>query len=265
MAQDEPGGPPLNPYERAACYYTLPRVAPPLSARFVFIFGGLLGLLLTVLCIVAVFASSVATYAMVMVVMVTALVGIFVAMLQTLINEIRTRRVLYEASTAPQTRTQDDTLPDPFAKHVLLRHPGNSGGKLSTCTSANDGLEYVLDNARNRALWEVRTPGGEPVLTVQASGGAGSFAFVSGQAGRFVVRVGEKEVARIKDGGTLLKPQVDVMCHTPVEQLYAIRNGGIFRGERLVGRVYYVHDAHYLDIEREHLNEGILGYFVSLI
>lgn len=265
MAHEESAGPPLNPYERAACYYTLPRIAPPLSARFVFIFGGLLGLLLVILCVVAVFGSSAATYAMVLVVVVTAMASIFAAMLQTLVNEIRTRRVLYEASTAPQTRTQDDTLPDPFATHVLLRHPGNMGGKLSTCTSADHDLEYVLDNARSRSHWEVRTPANKPVLMVQASGGAGSFAFVSGQAGRFVVLVGEKEVARIKDGGSLLQPQVDIVCLSPSERTYAIRNGGIFLGERLVGRVYYVHDAHHLDIEREHLNEGILGYFVSLI
>ena len=265
MARLDEAGFALTPYERAACYYTLPRVAPPLSARFVFLFGGLLLAELTVLCVIAVMASAAATYAAVLAVVLTAMTGIGAAMGRSLVNEIRTRQVLRQARLAPDTRTQDDTLPDPFERHTLLRHPGNTGGKLSACTGEGDVIAYFLDNAAHAGVWEVRTPQDEKMLSVHAAGGAGSFAFIPGSAGRFEVRVGEDEVALIRDGGTLLQPCTEIVSRTPTNRTYIVRDGGIYLDGRLVGRVYYIHDAYFLDIEKEHLNEGVLGYFVSLV
>lgn len=266
MARLDVAGFALTPYERAACYYTLPRVAPPLSAQFVFLFGGLLLTELVVLCVIAVAASPAATYAAVLAVVLTAMAGIGAAMGKSLLNEIRTRQVLREARLAPDPRAQDDTLPDPFERHTLLRHPGNTGGKLSACTSeGGDVIAYFLDNAAHAGVWEVRTPQDEKILSVHASGGAGSFSFVPGSAGRFEVRVGEDEVALIRDGGTLLHPCTEIICRSPEARTYIVRDGGIYLDGRLVGRVYYIHDAYFLDIEKEHLNEGVLGYFVSLV
>lgn len=256
---------PLSPYERAACYYTLPRIAPSIPAAFVFLYGGLLLTLLGALCLVAVYGTARATYTLVLVVVLTAFAGILAVMARGVVHEIRSRRVLQEAHNAPQVQSYDDTLPDPFANHVLLRHPGNPIGKLTACTSDNLDIEYFLDNTGEGSVWEVRTPQDEEMLTVRATGGVGSFAFVSTQAKRFGVYVGEVEVARIEEGGSLLNPSTNIVCHTPHERTYAVRDGGIHLAEKLVGRVYYVRRAFYLDIEKDHLNEGTLGYFVSLV
>lgn len=256
---------PLTPYERAACYYTLPRIAPSIPAAFVFLYGGVLLILLSALCLVAVYGSARATYQLVLVVVLIAFGGIVAVMARGVLHEIRLRRVLQEARNAPQVQSFDDSLPDPFANHVLLRHPGNPIGKLTACTRDNLDIEYFLDNTGDENVWSVRTPQDEEMLTVRATGGVGSFAFVSSQAKRFGIYVGEVEVARIEEGGTLLRPSTNIVCHTPVERTYAVRDGGIHLDDRLVGRVYYVRRAHYLDIEKDHLNEGTLGYFVSLV
>lgn len=265
MARLDTDIPPLTPYERAACYYTLPRVAPSIPAAFVFLYGGLLLSLLTLLCVVAVYGSARATYTLVLIVVLAAFAGILAVMARGVLHEIRIRRVLQEAQNAPAVESMDDSLPDPFEHHVLLRHPGNPIGRLTACTSDSMDIEYFLDNTGDEGVWTVRTPQDEEMLTVRATGGIGSFAFVLSQATRFSVHVGNVEVARIEEGGTLLNPSTNIICHTPIERTYAVRDGGIHLADRLVGRVYYVHRAHFLDIEKDHLNEGTLGYFASLV
>jgi hypothetical protein len=46
-------------------------------------------------------------------------------------------------------------------------------------------------------------------------------------------------------------------------EAYAIRQGAVFHKGRLVGRVYPLRRTLYLDIEREHLSEGVLGTFIA--
>jgi hypothetical protein len=256
---------PLTPYERAACYYTLPRIAPPMPAAFVFLYGGLLSALLATLCIVAVYGSSRATYGVVIGVVVVAFSGMAVVMVRSTLAEVRTRRVLQEAHDAPNVETQDDSLPDPFANHILMRHATDRMGRLTACTSDDHDIEYFIDNTRGDSQWILRTPQDQEMMTVLATGGVGSFAFVPSQAQRFTVYAGGAEIARIQDGGTLLHPQTDIVCYMPTTCTYTVKDGGIHFEGNLVGRVYFFNDAHYLDIEREHLNDGTLGYFVSRI
>jgi hypothetical protein len=138
-------------------------------------------------------------------------------------------------------------------------------GRLTACTSDDHDIEYFIDNTRGDSQWILRTPQDQEMMTVLATGGVGSFAFVPSQAQRFTVYAGGAEIARIQDGGTLLHPQTDIVCYMPTTCTYTVKDGGIHFEGNLVGRVYFFNDAHYLDIEREHLNDGTLGYFVSRI
>ena len=229
---------PLTPYERAACYYTLPRIAPPMPAAFVFLYGGLLSALLAALCIVAVYGSSRATYGVVIAVVFVAFGGMAVVMVRSTLAEVRTRRVLQDAHDSPNVETQDDSLPDPFANHILMRHVADRMGRLTVCTSDDLHIEYFLDNTRGGSEWKLRTLQDQEKISVLATGGVGSFAFVPSQAKRFGVYTGGAEIARIQDGGTLLHPQTDIVCYMPTTRTYAVIDGGIHFEGNLVGRVY---------------------------
>ncbi|MBI1319086.1 MAG: hypothetical protein GC168_09075 [Candidatus Hydrogenedens sp.] len=261
---DEPADP-LTPYERAACYYTLPRLTTPVSARFIILYGIVLLALLLALTWAAVEDNKTATNLLMAAVIVSALIGALYIMLLALRNDVRRRKVLRDAAAAHASSPPDETMPDPFAGHVLLQHPGNTRGRLFACSGSDQTIEYFVESDSRGARWRVRTPQDEALFEVRATGGPGSFALISGQPKRLGVYAGDAELARIQDGGTLLQPRIDILDHANDERSYTVRDGGIYLDGRVVGRIYYLRRSRYLDIEREHLREGTLGYFVTLV
>jgi hypothetical protein len=253
----------LSAYERAACYYTLPRLAAPLSARFIVLYGALLLALLGALTYAAVNDFDNATALLMGSVIAAAAAGMVYVMARGLLTEVRRKQVLRDAALAQGAGPPDDSLPNPFAGHVLLSHPGNTRGRLFACTDADQTIEYFVESEERGKRWRVRTPQDEALFEVRAIGGPGSFALVAGLPKRFGVYLDNDELARIQDGGTLLRPQTDITGRDG--SAYAVRDGGIYIDQRLVGRIYYLRSARYLDIEREHLREGTLGYFVTLL
>jgi hypothetical protein len=51
---------------------------------------------------------------------------------------------------------------------------------------------------------------------------------------------------------------------SPDEVHFVTRRGAIYRGDRLVGRIYTVRQFTYLDIESNSFNDGVLGYFIAM-
>lgn len=254
----------LNPYERATLYYTIPRIARPLRPGFVFGYSMLLLGLLSALTVSAWREDAYAVRVVMVLVVAGALAGIAITMAHALLNEVRTRKVLKEAQDAPKTQTMDDTLPDPFAAHVLLRHPGNPQGQLTACTYADEEIAYFLDNTGDGALWQVRTAQDEPAFTIHAGRRVGSFALLPAKQREYHVRKGTAEVAHIRHIGSPLHPRTEIRCHMPEARSY-ILDDGIYLEGKLVGRIYFAHGCWYLDIEKQHVNEGTLAYFITLV
>ena len=79
----------LNPLERAACYYTLPRVVAPVSAQFVVVYGFMLASLMFALVVASVYDVQPLGRILLVSVVLAAFAGIIVVMSRSLLNEVR--------------------------------------------------------------------------------------------------------------------------------------------------------------------------------
>ena len=92
-----------------------------------------------------------------------------------------------------------------------------------------------------------------------------SFSFDSGGARHVLVRRGDEEIAEITRHTSIRLAEVDIRCQGDEgERDYKCISGGIYLNEDLVGRVYEVRGFHYIDIEKKHLCEGILAFFITI-
>jgi hypothetical protein len=258
----------ITPYERATLYYTLPRIVRPLRPVFVLVYSIVLLGLLAALTWAAIESDERAIAILMGLIILAALIGIAATMGHALLNEIRTRRLLKEARESPPVQSADPSLPDPFEGHVLLRHPGNADGQLTACSYDDEHIAYILDNTLPGGVWQVRSPQDEPRFTIHRGPQRGSFYLLPSRQREYFVRDASgdtpAEIAHIRPAGTPLRPQTEIRGHNPA-RTYCIRDNAIYLDTQLLGRIYYTQGAWFLDIKEDHLNEGILAYFVTLV
>ncbi|MCC6144252.1 MAG: hypothetical protein IT368_10645 [Candidatus Hydrogenedentes bacterium] len=266
MAQADQISDHLSDYERAVCYYTLPRVDPPPSQAS--IVGYALALLASfALMVAAVLAESnrwlyISSGAMGM----SVLYGLTVFPARALASSIRRRRVLQAASNVPDAQN-DESAPDPFAHHVLLRHPMYRPGALYALTDKNADIDYFVDFGPDGRCWKVKTAQDEEWCRVQVLEGMPSFllSLGAGYPARVGVYRGEDRLALIERQFSIRDPRIEIRLEMGDKKTFVVRQQGIYEGPRLVGRVYALRQAYYLDIERTALNEGTVAYFVSTL
>lgn len=260
----------LSDFERAVCYYSLPRAVSPLT------FGGI--------CVYAAFiaqalaAMAYGVYAWdtrwlvngTIVLLWLIAIGSVVFLVRAFRNEVRERRLLAAAKIRRETVEVDSDLPDPFENHVLLRHPIGARGRLFPCTENNDALHFFVDSppespfslwARRHEVWNVRTKHDTEYCRISVIHGLPSFVLDPVLPGNLIVHRDGKEVARIISKFSFHAPATIIRLENPVRE-YFIRRQGIYFEDRLVGRMYAVRHSFYLDVEEQHFNEGILAYFV---
>lgn len=254
----------LSDYERAICYYTLPKITHPVTLGLIVVY---------LVCVIEAagvllygFLSDNARITQIGAVAFGGIIifGIVIFLLRALIYEIRLRRALAVAKGVPNAIEDMGDIPDPFVDHVLLRHPLHARGDLYPCTDNTGALAYFVESAPNSPWWKVKDPQDNEVLRVHACGGAGSFSLLEDVPRRLSVYVGGKEIAQIRRPFSLTSPAIQITCLTPDPREYVVQRGGIFRDKRLVGRVYFLHRSVYLDIERKEFHEAILGLFITM-
>ncbi len=254
----------LSDYERAICYYTLPKIANPITLGLVIVYVVLLVEAVGVVVYgLAVDADSLTRGGAVALGIIVVL-GIVTFMLRALMHEVRLRRALAVARGVPDAIADIEDLPDPFAAHLLIRHPLHARGDLFPCTDNANKLMYFVESAPHSPWWKVRNPHDEEVLRVHVQAGSSSFLPRSGVPSRLSVFVGNDEVARIHRRFSLAVPTISVSCLRPAQKEYTLQRGSIFSGKRLVGRIYYLHRSLYLDIEKDEFHEAILGLFITM-
>lgn len=253
----------LSAYERAVCYYTLPRVTHPVTVGLIAVFTVCLleatGMLVYGLAWDAPRWTQLGCWTLGGV----AVAALVTFMARALLNEVRMRRALAIARTVPDAISAIDDIPDPFADHVLLRHPLHARGDLFPCTDNEGAVVYFVESAPTSAWWKVKDAHDNEVLRVHAGSGAGSFSLGAVPA-RLTVLAGGEEVARIRRRFTFGAPLLVVECLRPDPRKYVVQRGAIYRHRKPVGRIYYLHHSLYLDIHRDDLHPAVLALFAVM-
>jgi len=264
MARIEMASDRLSDYERAICYYSLPRMVHPIQIGLVVLYATFLVEAAAIVICGFVFDSLVVKQIGAIALGVVIAVGVVAFIARGLVNEVRMRRALALAQDVPDAPAADvEEIPDPFKNHLLFRHPLHRRGDLFPCTDRNGNLKYFVESAPSSSWWKVKDPQDNEVIRVRVHG-PGSFS-LAGPLPRFLnVHKGNDEIAQIHRKFTFTRPTVHVDCVIPEKKRYTLVDGGIYREKRLVGRIYYLHQSLYLDIQEDEFNDAILALFVTV-
>lgn len=254
----------ISPAERAVCYYTLPRAATPVSAGMLAVFGVLLAEAAALLVYGAVADNDAWVRVGATALGILAVGGLAWFFLIALAKDVRRRRLLAAARRQPEVPDPEE-LPDPFAGHALLKRPLRPAGSLFACSDNEGRIHCFVDVRRPRAFWRVSSPLSEPQFELMSLQGPRSFYLTpwsAAQPGRIGLFLKNEKRFEIRQGFGWRGPVTHVLPRGDGEA-YLVRQGGVFHKERLVGRIYTLRRTLYLDIEREHLADGVLGTFIS--
>lgn len=254
----------LSDYERAVCYYTLPRMRHPLTFGLIVAYA---------ICVFEAAAAviygflwendtvwNVGVYALGGMIV----FGLVVFFIRALIDDVRKRKLLLHARkihAAPQNLSD---LPDPFQNHILLRRPFAISSELYACTETDDTIRYIVESALDEGWWKVKTPQDSLVCEIRVLQGPGSFFF--GQELPKCVGIFKEgqEIAQICRRFSFDAVKGAIQREKLGKPALTLRQAGLYLEERLVGRLYHLRNSYYLDVEADHFDETVLAYFVSV-
>lgn len=254
----------LSAFERAVCYYTLPKVTSSVTVGLIGAYLACFFEAVALLCYGVV--AQDARYVKWGLVAVAGIVilGLVAFTGRALLSEVKRRKTMRLAKTLPDVSEQATDLPDPFADHLLVRRP--FGGKATTfaCTDNAGNPLYSAASGKHGRQWVVTGPEGAEALRVRASKRPRSFSIWGGMPSRLTVYAGPDEVARFRRRFSLSGPCYTIDCLRPEPKRYLYRSGGFFDDKRLVGRIYNIRGWLYLDVENTESSKAFLALFVSI-
>ena len=255
----------LTAYERAVCYYTLPRVTHPITYGIIVAYAVCLFEALGALFIGVFMENEAWTTAGTCALGGIVVLGLVIFTIRALLNEVRRQKTLALARAVPDAPASavDPDLPNPFGGHLLLKHPLYAPGTLFACTDNDASICYFVNSGPGKGTWNIRTAQDEEACTVRVLAGIRSFSFSPGQPRRLSVYKNGVEIARIVRRYGLFTQEVGIQCETHDPGRYTVRQRGIYCDKALVGRFYFLRGSFYLDLQRPHFNEGLLAHFVT--
>jgi len=255
----------ISEYERAVCYYSLPRVSSPVTSALIAAYA------LCLLEAVAALAyglwrddpvwSKWGTIALAAIIA----FGVIAFMLRAFLNEVRERRLLSQAHSVTDPTSGFDDLPDPFADHVLYSYHNASMESVLAVQDRDGQPVYRMETESSGTRRVSRRPEGEELF--QATVIRSRLGFVlqpNGRISRVRVTHGDKTLATIRRLFSLGPLLAEVTLEKPESATYVIRGGTIFFQDTSVGHIYDLRDFTYLDIDSAHFNDGILAYFLTM-
>ncbi|MBI4557076.1 MAG: hypothetical protein HY706_05775 [Candidatus Hydrogenedentes bacterium] len=254
----------ISDFERAVCYFTLPRTVSSVTPAIVIVFAVILLEALGALVYGVVQQNPVWMKAGTGALAATVVFGLATFMIRGLLNEVRRNRALLEAQKLPEAQAPPQDLPDPFAGHTLLRRARNAGRDAFVCTNNRGEVVYKVARVPYHKVLTLSDAQDKEILRAEIKGVKRSFLLLEGLPSRLDVYVNDECVARIKGRFNLNVPILEITCSRPAPAKYAFRENGIYRERRLVGRIYELRGRLYLDIESAELNEGILALFIGM-
>ncbi len=256
----------LTDYERVVCYYTVPRVTHPLTYPLIIAFTVCLFEAFGALAIGLWFDRPLWTTVGTIALAALVLFGIVVFMGRAFLSEVRRRRALEQARTAPDAPLRvvesGEEIPNPFAHHVLLCRPAAAPGQIYLCPLGLPARVYTaVETAPSGRSWVFTTPDAKEYCTVRAAGAVPSFTFGRAVARHLsVMRAGEA-IGAIQHWAAIREP--GALLHTVAPQPFDlnVHNGSIHRDGRLVGRIYELRGSCYLDVENDSCCEALVAFF----
>lgn len=243
----------ITDYERAVCYYTLPRVISPVTMGLI---GAYALCVIESLCVLAYGLHSgsltwiyAGFYAFAGII----IFGMVAFTMRALMNEWRFRVALAIARNVPEPARNRD-IPNPFERHVLLSRPVAPDKEGFECLDGAGDISYCVEINRYNAHWHVRNAVDKTAFDVRSLHGSR----------QLDVYVNNEPVASVQRSMTLRAAIAKIVPADALQRSYSITNGCVYDGKRLVGRIYRLRRRIFLDVEQVHINDGLLAHFVSL-
>lgn len=254
----------ISDYERAVCYYAMSRPGGGVTLALILVYA---------LCVLEALAAliyglvtenklvtAIGTWALAGII----LLGVIAFMARGLAAEIRRRRALAIARQAPDPEILKD-IPDPFSDHILLRRSLDEGNEGFEIKDLDGHTVYTVRLDEDGTTRRVLDPDGNERLAVKITSFAGSFSIEGMLPRRAEVSASTGHSATIRRRFSLGAPFVEVVEGQGRDaRRYSVREGGVYRNTRLIGRIYLLRDHIYLDVEEAALGTGLLGLLVSL-
>lgn len=264
----------LSEFERAVCYYTLPKVTSPVTLGLIVAYA---------VCFLE--AAGVMVYGLVQdsmrdegqatvsawtkwgtVALVAIIIfGIVAFLFRAFMNDLRQRRMLATARGVPDAIVETEDVPNPFGGHLLIRYPRHPTSRERSIMDNDGHVLYTVVEETHGKNWSIAPADGEGVLSVKSSSRGVSFGFDRGTPAELRVLRDDKEVAHVKKRFSFATPSVIISASEPEPHEIVARGRSLYHNERLIGRIYYIRRYLYLDIEKDRLNDGILGFFVAMV
>lgn len=265
MTHADEGPDHLSDYERAVCYYTLPRVTSPLTIGLVAAYAICLLEALGALCFGVLTGRNVWIEWGTICLAAIIVFGVVAFLIRAFLNDVRQRKSLAAAHGVPDAMPDEaEGLPDPFANHILLRLPRHRPPGPVSITDNEGTLRYTVETGAHGRSWTIRDEAGNEYAQVLTEAKGGSFLLNQSTPRKLVVRRGEEEIARLERGFSLMDSIVEIVCNGPTPQKFQTRGRNLYKEGKLIGRVYYIRRYIYLDVEEDSFHDGILSFFVAM-
>ncbi len=253
----------LTSYERAVCYYTLPKVVTPvgygLVAAYIVCLLEAVGLLLYGW----IAGNEVLTRWGIVAVAAMIGFGVLAFLLRAFFNDLRERQLLKGGNILSDNDFDRGDVPDPLARNLLLCFSLRDEGGARAIKDNDGAVRYTVTPGPGRGTKTVTGTDGT-VLSMRHARGLLGLGVFTGSAGTTTVSSGDHPVATIRRRISFSDPIAHIECIPPKGEPAIVKNRSLFLGARLIGRVYYVRGHVYLDVEREPFHDGILGFFASM-
>lgn len=252
----------ISDYERAVCYFTLPRLIFHLNPILLFIYfvSVIVAFLITFMGLI--WANSYLSYGGTIALAIIILYGIIAITGRTLLNELRWRKYLAEAHGSTSQVSLD--LPDPFEDHELYIVPlKDKQTTLYPCVNREGEILYFIEEKEKGRQWIVKDSLEKEVYTIRAKHVWFSIVFTSKAPLILKVYHNDKLVAQVKPRFSFFGSAYLVTLFEPKITAYWVLQSGIFLQRELVGRIYQVRKNLYLDVQKPHFNLGILSLLIS--
>ncbi|HEX71826.1 MAG TPA: hypothetical protein ENN65_00705 [Candidatus Hydrogenedentes bacterium] len=247
-------------YERAICYYTLPKVISPLTNGLIVIYAVLILEAIVALIIGLSLDNPTWTKAGLWGLLAMVALGAVIFIGRAVMNEVRERRMLAVAQGMPDSAEADADVPDPFEKHLLLQRPLDAPGKVFACEAGQAIWRYQIVSASGKHDRVVADTEGNTVCRLVIHRLFTSFSLDSGLPAHVHVFRDNEEIARIDRRFSFNASVTAIQCVQPQPARYVIRNECIYADDRMIGRIYLLRRALYLDLEEAFFHEAFLAY-----
>jgi len=255
----------LTEFERCVCYDTLPQVTRPVTLGLIALYALLL------IASFALMAYGLRTDHPRWELWGPRIFGLIVAVglvgftMRAIANSVRKRAALAEAGDMPNVESGFDALPDPFAGHALLRFYRDAKAGPRVVTGNRGEIAYTVIPRESGNAWDVQDPAGERVFRVEAAAPSRSFSFDAPTPSALRILRGEADSGTVTRRWSLGPGRVEIFGPRQPAKPLIFRNGGIFDGEALVGRIYSIRNYLYLDVKQSYVDDALLSFYFCML